>query len=1104
MVVKASILDELKNSTSSEDVEKAKNLLNKQAITITKVTYKNENEFSVHADVKGKHGFYNTYLSVKNGEIDDLRCTCPEYESTYGTCRHILSTVMEFDSNSAYAKLFAGEEKAIISNKDKKQKSEKYRIYRQMINSFYEEEQIEQKSEKYLGEKVSLEPIILYKQNSKEIKLEFKIGNKQMYKIKDLPEFYDRMQKNEKYRYGLKLELLHTREAFEKESLPLLDFMLKYAEIKKYTNESNEKFFVNALNNSSIVLSNTALDEFFETMSGKEVEVETEYSTERIKFVENEPEIKFKIISKNNEDYAITTNEDIFSFSTLYGKKYIYLLRENKLHRCSFEFEKTILKLLNVFRVNFTKEIVFKKDEFADFYSLVIPKIKNNLNIDEINPLEFEMYKPKELKVKVYLDYLPNGYVTANVKFEYDNFEFNPFEQVDSKIPRNAIAESKALDKFKNSGFMLGKDKLLILANDDYIYDFLTEGINEYISEFEVLATEEFRNKQIKIPKISSIGVKLENNLLSIDLSGIDLNAQEIEEVMKRYKLKKKYYKLKNGTFLNISDNETLDIIDKLAEGTNSSYKELISGNLKLPIYRGLYLNNILKKHDLLVKQSDSYKNLVDSVYNRQLSEKFKLPKELKTDLREYQQVGYEWLNNLDCYNLGGILADDMGLGKTVQILAIILKYIEDIKEKKINEEKKPILVVCPSSLCLNWKEEANKFTPILKTKVIAGTLESRTKAIKEIKKYDIVMTSYDLLKRDIDIYKECNYNFRYIIADEAQYIKNNNTKNAKAIKEIKADTRFALTGTPIENSLSELWSIFDFIMPGYLFTYNKFKALYETPITKDQDLRAMSKLKAMIEPFILRRIKEKVLTELPEKTITVLNNEMDDEQRNIYVSYMKIAKKEVKEEIEANGIENSQIKILALLMRLRQICCHPGLFIDNYEGESSKLNQCMEIVKDAISGGHKILIFSGYSSMFWYLEKELKKEGISFLKLTGQTKVDERMKLVNEFNNNENVKVFLISLKAGGTGLNLIGADMVIHYDPWWNLSAENQATDRTYRIGQKKNVQVYKLITKNTIEEKIYNMQKRKAMLADDMLSTKETFISKLSKDEIMDLFE
>ena len=358
-------------------------------------------------------------------------------------------------------------------------------------------------------------------------------------------------------------------------------------------------------------------------------------------------------------------------------------------------------------------------------------------------------------------------------------------------------------------------------------------------------------------------------------------------------------------------------------------------------------------------------------------------------------------------------------------------------------------------------------------------------------------------MKRDVEVYKKEKYEFKYIIADEAQYIKNNNAQNSKAIKEIKSQVKFALTGTPIENSLSELWSIFDFIMPGYLFGYKKFKEVYETLIIKDKDERAMQKLKMLIEPFVLRRIKTDVLTELPDKTISILNNEMKGEQEKIYMSYMQIARKEAMQEIEENGFEKSQIRILALLTRLRQICCHPSLFLENYKGESSKLNQCIEIVKDAIQAGHKILLFSGYTSMFEIIEKELKKNDIKYFKLTGQTKVGERIQLVDEFNESPNVKIFLISLKAGGTGLNLIGADMVIHYDPWWNLSAENQATDRTYRIGQKKNVQVYKLITKNSIEEKIYELQQRKAKLMDDMLSTKQTFINKLTKEEVMNLF-
>ena len=423
---------------------------------------------------------------------------------------------------------------------------------------------------------------------------------------------------------------------------------------------------------------------------------------------------------------------------------------------------------------------------------------------------------------------------------------------------------------------------------------------------------------------------------------------------------------------------------------------------------------------------------------------------------------------------------------------------------QKEKENRKSSLVVSPSSLTLNWQNEANKFAKDLKTLVIRGSLQERKEKIKEIDNYDLVITSYDLLKRDIELYEERGYIFKYVIADEAQYLKNSNTQNAKCIKKINSNTRFALTGTPIENSLAELWSIFDFIMPGYLFTYRKFKNMYETPIVKDNDESAMKKLKMLIEPFILRRNKKEVLTELPDKTVTILNNEMNEEQKNLYLTYLLRAKQELTEQIDLNGFEQSHMQILAALTRLRQICCHPGLFIGNYKQGSSKLEQCIEIIEEGAEAGHKILLFSGYTSMFDFIEKELKARKIKYFKLTGATKVDERIELVDEFNENKEIKVFLISLKAGGTGLNLTGADMVIHYDPWWNVSTENQATDRAYRIGQKNNVQVYKLITKNSIEEKIYELQAKKASLANTMLDTKTSFINKLSKEDIMKLFE
>ena len=669
-------------------------------------------------------------------------------------------------------------------------------------------------------------------------------------------------------------------------------------------------------------------------------------------------------------------------------------------------------------------------------------------------------------------------------------------------MARNVIKETKALNTFRKTGFLLDRENSrFILIDAEMIYNFLCYDIENYMKEFEVLATEEFRTKQIKQPKIGNLGVKIENNLLNIDLSDLNFDEKELAEIMKNYRLKKKFHRLKDGSFLSLEENENINFIDNIVSGMDISYSEIEKGNIKVPVHRSIYLNRLLSNmKNTQILKNDTYNNMVNSIENVENTKEIVIPSDLESTLRVYQKTGYKWLKVLDNYNFGGILADDMGLGKTIQMISIIKAYINETKK----EERLPSIVVAPSSLSLNWKNEIQKFAKDVKVMVIHGNANERKEQIEQIKNFDLIITSYDLLKRDIEIYKEQNYTFRYIMADEAQYIKNSNTQNAKAIKDINAITKYALTGTPIENSLSELWSIFDFIMPGYLFGYKKFKQMYEMPIIKDKDEQAMKKLKMLIEPFILRRTKKQVLTELPDKTITVLNNEMEEEQLKIYMSYLAQSKEELQKEISQNGFEKSQIKILALLTRLRQICCHPSLFIDNYKGESNKLNQCIEIIKDAISAGHKILLFSSYTSMFELIEEKFKTENIKYFKLTGQTKVDERIQIVDEFNNNQDIKVFLISLKAGGTGLNLTGADVVIHYDPWWNISAENQATDRAYRIGQKNNVQVYKLITKNSIEEKIYELQNKKAELIDNMLSTGQTFINKMSKEEIMELFE
>ena len=1103
MLVSKDIINDLYNNISEDKISLAKNYNDNDKIKIIKAVYNDNKNFELYAKADGHRDTHDIYVKAIKNEISDVKCTCKDYLKTYESCGHILAAVLKFENSDEYSNIFEKKDKKSTKIYDN---SNKYKTFNQIINTFYDElcesEKKDKKNIKEASDLIEIDPKIIYDTQNKEMSVEFKVGDgKNSYKIKNLITFYDTYQSDGIFKYGQKLEFKHSRSIFKSSDQKLLDFVLKYSEIIKYTNESigQQRYYGKVMNESMITISNTCLDEMFDVFEGEYIKIKKDYKEDKILFLNEPPEIKFMLEEADENDYKLSPNIDIYDYNVLYGKRFLYIIIEDVIYRCPMDYKNTVLKLLELFRNNFTKEVLFKKKDLPKLFSLVIPSIKKNLEIKNINSEEIEKYIPQDLYVKVYLDSNENNYITADVKFGYKDFEFNPLLN-DPKIDmaRDIVKETKALETFIQTGFMLDQQSgTLILADDEKIYNFLSEEFNYYMKNFEILATDNFKKKEIKHPKISNVGIKIENDLLKINLSDFNFSPAELAEIMEKYKLRKKYYKLKDGSFINLEENETLEFLDKLNIDGMLNYEKIVSGEIELPVYRTLYLDKILKSTNMSVYKNKEYKDLVNEIQNAG-DDYIKVPKELNATLRRYQEVAYKWLKTLDTYWLGGILADDMGLGKTIQVIALLLDYNLNSKDKKTS------IVVCPSSLALNWYNEINKFAPGLSVMVISGNAEDRAKKIRECNKYDVIITSYDLLKRDVDAYTEIDYEFKFIIADEAQYIKNNNTQNFKAIKKIKAVTRFALTGTPIENSLAELWSIFDFSMPGYLYSYKKFKESFETPIIREEDSYKTKKLKMLIEPFVLRRIKEEVLTELPDKTVTVLNSEMEEEQQKVYMSYMAEAREEVENELIAAGFEKNQMKILALLMRLRQICCHPSLFISNYDGGSGKLNQCMEIVKDAVQSNHKILLFSGYTSMFDIIEPELKKENIKYFKLTGQTKVSERIELVEEFNENEDVKVFLISLKAGGTGLNLIGADMVIHYDPWWNISAENQATDRTYRIGQKRNVQVYKLITKNSIEEKIYELQQKKAKLVDNMLSTNETFISKLSKDEIMDLFK
>ena len=470
------------------------------------------------------------------------------------------------------------------------------------------------------------------------------------------------------------------------------------------------------------------------------------------------------------------------------------------------------------------------------------------------------------------------------------------------------------------------------------------------------------------------------------------------------------------------------------------------------------------------------------------------VPKEIHADLRPYQVEGVNWLERLRSMYLNGILADDMGLGKTLQAITAITQNINKNKEAKS-------LIVCPTSLLYNWKEELHKFNPKLKSIVIDGIPNQRKKLLAKMGTYDVIITSYTLLQKDIETYSQMPLS--YAILDEAQHIKNRGTRNAKSVKMIQAAHRLILTGTPIENSLEELWSLMDFLMPGFLSTFDRFIEKY-IRVAGPTQAQNIEYLRKKVFPFILRRMKSDVLQDLPPVSEIVYHCQLSDVQQELYKSYAASARDELVKLVERDGFDKVQIHVLATLTRLKQICCHPAIFAKERAelGDSAKYDMLLELLQTLVESGHKTVIFSQYTRMLQIMREDFEQRGIPFSYLDGTTK--NRLEIVKEFNENPKIPVFLVSLKAGGTGLNLVGADTVIHYDMWWNPAVENQATDRVHRIGQKNSVSAYKLITLGTIEEKIVEMQRRKKGLVKKVVSCDDEAIAKLTWQDVLELLQ
>ena len=603
-----------------------------------------------------------------------------------------------------------------------------------------------------------------------------------------------------------------------------------------------------------------------------------------------------------------------------------------------------------------------------------------------------------------------------------------------------------------------------------------------------------------------------DENLLEFTFETRGLDVAELMDILHDYRQKRRYHRLKDGTFLTLQDQQLAALSD-LVEHTGLQKSDLQEGKAVRPLAQALYLDELAQEDARLeIARSQNFRALVQKIRQPQTAP-VPLPAGLTGTLRGYQVTGFNWLSQLAAQHLGGILADDMGLGKTLQVITLLLAQREQAQQE--GRELPPSLVVAPTSLVYNWLEEVHRFAPGLQALVIAGSKKERLALLQAglVQQCDLLLTTYNMLKRDIAAYQA--QSFHFVILDEAQHIKNPETQNARAVKKLHAAGWFALTGTPIENTLTELWSLFDFLMPGYLGTHRYFKQHYEIPIVRERETegagsenpavaqRALIDLQRHIRPFILRRLKKDVLTELPDKVETKLLNEMTTKQAKIYKAYFLQSQKEFAQTLKEHGVDGGRMRILAILTRLRQIACDPALFLESWEGGSGKLDQLDELVTDAIEGGHRLLIFSQFTQLLARIRERFTHLGVSSSYLDGSTPAKERLSLVQAFNAGEH-EVFLISLKAGGTGLNLTGADMVVHVDPWWNPAVEDQATDRAYRLGQQRKVQVVQLITKDTVEEKIYQLQAKKKALIDQMIQPGGGGISQLTEEELRSLFQ
>ena len=1012
-------------------------------------------------------------FDIKTMEVMSTYCSCADYEKNEFKkenycCKHLAASFYEFIREA-----WEDEKISKLLNGSIKQKKLERNYEDAILKSLID-----------TRENILKIEVILSKNHwSSKLQAEFKIGlrNNKMYVIKDLNHFLVSMFNNVPVKYGKDFTFNIKEQKFTYEDSRLIKFIYNLQRFSQSSSSLRRQDKI--IDGKLLTIPSIMTKEFLSIVKKNRVFLGDGffYRILECDVIEGNMPITFSLKSTtegitlevpDTMPEPLSDNNDVFLFGT-------------SLYIPSIEQCERLEPYLKIFHK--TRKIVFDKRDEETILRRLIPnlqKVTRDLELSQnirkkiiSGPVNFRFYFDKD-----------RNNVCLLFKVSYEGYEFNFFNEYKDKIIyRDTHKENEVYNLLKVLGFEEINEKLYLLKDDDEIFKFFKYDIEKLQAYGEVFYSERFKGiKNIKKSDFKGEVRKGKFDYFELKFKLTDISDEEVIKILRSFRDNVKYYKLENGEYLDLEEEalkEALNLLDGLIIDEEESNIALI------PLSKGAYVEDYLEdKGFRYIQTCDEMKELKNRLSNIE-DKVFQMPYGLQAKLRDYQKQGYNWLRTLDYLGFGGILADEMGLGKTLQTITLIL-----------SRENTKSLIVAPTSLIYNWFSEFKKFAPSLKVLICNGTPEERKYNIENYKNYDVIITTYNMLRNDLEYY---NMSFDYCILDEAQNIKNPNSLNAKCVKKINSRIRLALTGTPIENSLMELWSIFDYIMPGYLYDEKKFNTRYFRRLEEGPEI--LEEIHKMVKPFILRRLKKNVVKELPDKIEKTMFIPLSEEQKIVYETYSKYAKDLIEKKVEKEEFKKSRIEILSYVTKLRQICLDPSITMDDYIGGSGKIDALMELLVQSIEGQHKVLVFSQFTSVLKNIGRVLSENSLEYCYLDGSMASSERMKMVNEFNEGDK-NIFLISLKAGGTGLNLTSADIVIHFDPWWNPAVEDQATDRAHRIGQKNVVEVIKLISSGTVEEKILELQNSKRELIDKVLSddlSSDGFINRLSDDEILNLF-